>query len=350
MRCHPRSRVSKLNGNALHDWHAEILAIRAFNRFLVRDCADLAANGLNHKSKWLEWREAANTLEEQSLGGQQPFALQNDVSIHMYVSEAPCGDASMELTMRQQEDATPWTSTPPTDDALSGRGHFDQLGIVRRKPARGDAPESWSKSCSDKLAMKQCTGLLSCVLNGLVWPGNVYLKSLVLPESQYVAEACERAFGAGGRMAPLSSKRWEGYAYRPFTMQTTKREFEYSRRSVGATKGTDISALFTPYEQEVLINGVRSGTRWDHPRAGSYVCRRSMWKAVLDVAVKAGLPALANVVGKSCYGQVKASTALEGREQVKRDVRALALKGWKRNDGDEDWSLEEGNDSQEDRY
>ncbi len=55
----------------------------------------------------------------------------------MYCSEAPCGDASMELVMEAQEDATPWAVSVPDEgiaSGLLGRGSFSQLGIVRRKP------------------------------------------------------------------------------------------------------------------------------------------------------------------------------------------------------------------------
>lgn len=199
-------------GNVLHDWHAEILAMRSFNRFLADECADLAANVMGSIGQWVSWRQECEAFgrdkldidgEKEMHAPDQRFALQEDVSIHMYCSEAPCGDASMELTMAEQEDATPWTqshSPASTDDAMMGRGRFDRLGVVRRKPARPDAPPTLSKSCSDKLALKQCTGLLSALTARLIWPGNVYLSTLVLPESQHVPEALERAFGADGRM------------------------------------------------------------------------------------------------------------------------------------------------------
>ena len=70
--------------------------------------------------------------------GQQPFVVREDVRIHMYTSQAPCGDASMELVMEAQDDATPWPVTPAeTGDhpmMMKGRENFAELGIVRRKP------------------------------------------------------------------------------------------------------------------------------------------------------------------------------------------------------------------------
>lgn len=131
----------------------------------------------------------------------------------------------MELIMAAQEDDSPWQLPCSTsadkqpnpleaETALPGRAYFSQLGIVRRKPARGDAPPTLSKSCSDKIALKQCTSLLSSLASLLVHPANAYIDTLVLPESQYSAVACERAFSGTGRMKSLVGKQWnEGYAF-----------------------------------------------------------------------------------------------------------------------------------------
>lgn len=351
MKCLPQSKLPSANGNVIHDWHAEILAIRSFNRFLVDECADLASNTLGCDSAWVKWRDNVECAEKGWQG--QPFALKDDVKIHMYCSEAPCGDASMELTMAEQEDATPWTSAPSTvgKDEMLGRGHFDRLGVVRRKPARPDAPVTLSKSCSDKMALKQCTSLLSSVVSLLIHPGNVYLESVVLPESQYVSEAVERSFGKDGRMKELACEevqsRWrrEGFAFRPFEMKTTTREFDFSRRAPQATAkssvSSNLSAVYTPRRQEVLVNGVLQGRKQLDPKGASCVSRKMLWKSVLEIALLIGAPALTSTLRKRTYLQMKDSDVLKGREGVKRDARDLALMGWTRNHGDEQWSLQD---------
>lgn len=119
----------------LHDCHAEIVALRAFNRFLLDECVLLARDSLA-ASLFVEPRDV-NQVNERS---PQPFTIKDDVSIHMYCSEAPCGDASMELVMQAQEDATPWELPQLVTNSdvaeMKGRGHFSELGIVRRKPGR----------------------------------------------------------------------------------------------------------------------------------------------------------------------------------------------------------------------
>jgi tRNA-specific adenosine deaminase 1 len=126
MKCLPRNKVPNANGIVLHDCHAEILAIRTFNRFLIEECYMLAT-GKAVESSIVERRAPT----EISIESRQPFAIRDGVKIHMYCSEAPCGDASMELIMQAQEDATPWVQKP---EGMAGRGDFAQLGVVRRKP------------------------------------------------------------------------------------------------------------------------------------------------------------------------------------------------------------------------
>ena len=85
MKCLPAVRVPKCNGISLHDWHAEILAIRTFNRFLLEECANFLQDGCS--SFILETNcEATDDGKSSSC----PFAIRDDVKLHMYCSEAPC--------------------------------------------------------------------------------------------------------------------------------------------------------------------------------------------------------------------------------------------------------------------
>ena len=138
MKCLPSNKISMAKGFVLHDWHAEILCIRAFNHFLITECQRLS-NHPDHASQYIRWR---NEHEKTKVCGLQPFTIRETVKIHMYCSEAPCGDASMELIMNNQEDATPWaivasqTDINSQSEPLKGRGSFSEVGIVRRKPCK----------------------------------------------------------------------------------------------------------------------------------------------------------------------------------------------------------------------
>jgi tRNA-specific adenosine deaminase 1 len=156
----------------------------------------------------------------------------------------------MELCMAAQEDATPWevpqqqnSSTtsqvgdemPAAEMLLDGRAHFSLLGIVRRKPSRMDAESTRSKSCSDKLALRQVSSLLSCEASHLVAPTkNAYLAGLILPEDEISQVACDRSFSEKGRMQALAGRSWPettdlegtnpGYRFWPFRVLSVPSE------------------------------------------------------------------------------------------------------------------------------
>jgi tRNA-specific adenosine deaminase 1 len=85
MKCLPQAKVAQAHGIVLHDWHAEILALRSFNRFLLQECHTLAQSQ-KCSSEFVRVR----TPEERTEDLFQPFALNEDLSLHMYCSEAPC--------------------------------------------------------------------------------------------------------------------------------------------------------------------------------------------------------------------------------------------------------------------
>lgn len=272
----------------------------------------------------------------------------------------PSTPASMEAIMAEQ-DASPSevppsaaASTHPTPSepsALPGRAYFSQLGIVRRKPARGDAPPTLSKSCSDKIALKQCTSLLSSVASLLVNPANAHIDTLVLPESQYSAVACERAFSAAGRMKPVAGKQWaEGYAFRPFKVEATTVEFGFSKRAVKArsnlVSASNLAATWSVSGfEETILGGVLQGRRQFDIRGASKTSRRQMWIKARQVS-----DALASTSGghsgvqeylssAGSYQDVKDGPLLAERRHVKAQVRQLALKGWVQNQGDSGFQI-----------
>ncbi|KAJ4416049.1 hypothetical protein N0V82_006972 [Gnomoniopsis sp. IMI 355080] len=358
MKCLPTTKIPLARGNILHDWHAEVLCMRAFNHFLLRECKSILTDAVD--SPYLCLRVTKDADFTAPGRPQAPFAWRDDVTLHMYCSEAPCGDASMELTIAAQEDATPWEaplskkmmektglstgsceSTP--DPLLLGRACFSRLGVVRRKPARPDAPPTLSKSCSDKLAAKQCTSLLSSVTSLLVSPENVYLTSLILPESQYSATAVERCFSPQGRMGSVQGS-WEGgYAFQPFEVRTTGMVFHFSRR-VDGLEGTkyvasNLAALWTANGLvESIIGGALQGRKQTDPKGGSAVSRKNMWTLAGHIAGQVAGIDKSNF-GQGTYKGLKDAEALAERRKVKQGLRAEALKGWVRNIGDEEFGM-----------
>jgi tRNA-specific adenosine deaminase 1 len=96
MKCLPQSKISQAQGVVLHDWHAETVAIRSFNQFLLGECQSLAQSG-EQKSDYLRRRIPA----EITASHFQPFTLNEDVILHMYCSEAPCTWPSIAFVIDQ---------------------------------------------------------------------------------------------------------------------------------------------------------------------------------------------------------------------------------------------------------
>lgn len=85
MKCLPASKLEESNGIGIHDWHAEVLAIRTFNRYLLDECFRLLENDSESPILRRIWDEGLETREDV-----KPFQIREDVKLYMYCSEAPC--------------------------------------------------------------------------------------------------------------------------------------------------------------------------------------------------------------------------------------------------------------------
>lgn len=121
-------------------------------------------------------------------------------------------------------------------------------------------------------------------------------------------------------------------------MRTTGRKFAYSAQGAEAG-GSNLSALWTPRRQEILVNGVLQGRKQFDVRGASITSRRGSWKLALEVAIMAGIPAVISTLDKSTYTMSK-ECGNSDRKEAKNAALEKALMGWKRNDRDDDWSLD----------
>ena len=254
--------------------------------------------------------------------------------------------------MFKQSDPSPWTSQSHSehDNMLrSGRGHFAELGVVRRKPSRSDAPATLSKSCSDKLALKQCTSLLSALTSLLVHPGNAYLHSLCLPHGQILPAALKRAFSSEGRMAPILNDpsfqypQVGGYVFRPFVIKSHDTKFQYSKPSTDSENGSrscNITAVWTPTLFEALIGGNKQGSKQFSPDTWSALSRVSLWMVVRCLSQQSEVQKLVPVPSLNCdYGSLKNCPQLQARKKTKGNVQRMALFPWTRNTGDDAFTM-----------
>lgn len=357
-KCLSASALPKCKGLVLHDSHAEILALRGFNYWLLSEVRTILESPDYH-SAYLDF-----CLEDHGLdtGPIPPFKIKNDISIHFFTTEAPCGDASMEILMRSlaSGDTSPWQVDTSTTMALQGRGHFSLLGYVRRKPARADADPSASKSCSDKLAVKQFTSVLSFPTDLFIQKSpNAYLQSVVVYANQYSSTGYDRAFGPSGRLHALPDL---GHFFKVEPLPADFLSFAFEKRA--RAKISNISTLWiaenavtTTDVIEILINGVKQGFKqWDErEKKSSIISRRALWR--LALLVSDALPSTISTeeavllpvhydpdwlreiratLSMATYDGAKLSPLRSTHRNCRTQVTQV-LGNWTRNIGDGDW-------------
>lgn len=322
------------NGLFVHDAHAEILSLRLFNWYLMDECYKLK-NDSQYVSKVVE-------------SGME-FSIKKDIKFALYISEPPCGDASMSYLSKGE---TPWqekvdkrmldinsdrnekrrkisrnistdhgkisevkassngekseinvstdknrlvdsescrnneypnSESPPT--LVRGREHFNKLGLVRTKPGRVDSLLTLSKSCSDKLCIKQLTGITN-TFTSLLFPRGVFLDYLVLQEDKYHEQDFVRCFHTRFADKLDNVRKLEVMTY-------DEDDYTFHKPVVDSNSVPSLSSLLyvVPSQTlQVLNNGVKLGcfVKNKPPKKGgeSFICNQRMFSKFNDLQQK----------------------------------------------------------------
>lgn len=244
----PNEELQRSNGQIVHDCHAEVICLRAFNALLLKEICDLQ-NGQK------------SFLIEKSADG---YKVKDVWKFAMYISRIPCGDASMNLL--EAEDKSECENCqqvgnifingqyvhPEIDTIIRGRANYKLRKVVRTKPGRADSKITLSKSCSDKLTMKQ----MISICNALTWSllqSPVYLEWIVLPKQyQYEQVQLEDTFWL----------RLKNQQFLPFKFLFCNETFSADRTNL--SQQPSLSSCVSLYGSneavsEVILNGVKNG-------------------------------------------------------------------------------------------
>ncbi|KAF9438330.1 tRNA-specific adenosine deaminase 1 [Entomortierella beljakovae] len=252
-KCLPQGKLSP-RGDLLNDCHAEILARRGFNRWCLVEMQACIHNPENSNNKF---RFVGDQHMDESHDRRLFELVDPRVQFHLYVSQAPCGDATTGSLAQNQTDESRSTflegqklqkskekvamketetkiddSQGPTnagskhkrdsEDNMSvdipskqmkieetiadlqgcdqtlglrrGRIGYDAVGVLRTKPGRVDSEPTLSMSCSDKIARWNILGLTSALVAPFL-SKPIYLESIVTREL-FDALALERALNS----------------------------------------------------------------------------------------------------------------------------------------------------------
>lgn len=235
----PDLTLERCKGRVIHDCHAEVLCLRAFNLWVLKEVKKVRSG------------EVSEYIEMKNNEGKKRYGLKDGIDFAMYVSEAPCGDASLELLVDDNEET--WERITKLDgDVLRGRESYTLTGRVRTKPGRRDSPTTLSKSCSDKLALKQITGLLNGLVSQFVDQEGFFLKWLIIPDDRVNDKALSRCF----------KQRLNGFKGSITTMNHfgTQNHHNWERSETKKTP-SNLSVISIPDHNltECITNGVKDG-------------------------------------------------------------------------------------------
>lgn len=289
-RCVTGVRLS-MEGKAVNDSHAEIVARRSLLRFFYVQL-----------SSYYDGNESIFAPSN----GSQRLVVREGVSFHLYISTAPCGDGAL-FTPREE---------PNTDMSEHSTEHnptftTKQQGILRTKIEDGegtipidpsDGIQTWdgllrgnrlrTMSCSDKICRWNALGLQGALLSHFIEP--VYLASLTLGylyDHGHLSRAvCCRLQHNNDLDTQLPAPY---HVNHPWLGRVTA--YEPPRET---EKTNNLSVNWSIGDTCTEVTDGRTGacmTRTQNSPTPSRICKAALYASFKEIGAKAGRPELVDV-------------------------------------------------------
>lgn len=280
-KCLAASQISP-DGDLLHDSHGEVIAIRAFKRYLFSEI-----------NNFIETQESK--LLEGSL--DEGFSLKPHIKYHFYTTHPPCGDATIFPLTSSESDGQPLAKKLKivndasfTGAKLIGGNQEDVMaqdeGALRTKPGRGE--RTLSMSCSDKLAKILVMGIQGSFLCSLL-KSPIYLESFILARNS----GCQLMSLERALYKRFSCRK--GASYGSFQLNVPRivestLEFPYPKNDdLQPCPKTIIWSRVKEKPLEISVDGRRQGVSKKNiskPSSRLQICRLEMFKAFQRILIR----------------------------------------------------------------
>lgn len=254
-KCLGQNEIS-LQGDLVHDSHAEVIAKRALVLYLM-DELEKTFNDKNEDSILV--KTETNNVR-----------LHENYELYFYSSFPPCGDA----TIAPIEDEVTKAKRPKMDifrtgaknasDPLENDDNYHVIGAIRTKPGRGDP--TLSLSCSDKIAKWFLEGFQGSLLS-VFFAEPLIPKAVIIGSEQANVDSLRRAF-----FTRFSS----GRTFEKEAEILISKNQEFSK----GHSACDASIFWNKNDVHgVIVNGRKLGCVKKHfgtPRAESALCRKQI--------------------------------------------------------------------------